>query len=111
MVGKEQPLGQDVPALAPIELELDRPAERLLVDVPEDVGGLGRASQGGQCLGDAIGRAGVVQALHDDMGRGEAIFERSGDADELYQRPQRKTRCLKFWLHWGNFCDSLCLGD
>jgi hypothetical protein len=61
---------------------LDPPAEGLLVEVAKDVHGLGQASQGGQRLGNPIGRAGVGEALDDDVRRGEPILERGGDPDE-----------------------------
>ena len=57
--------------------------QRLLVDVAQDVGGLGQAPQGGERLGDPVGRARIGQALHDDVCCGQAVFERGGDAHEL----------------------------
>ena len=83
MVGEEQPFGQRVAELAAVELELDRPAKRLLMNVAENVEGLGEAAKSGQRLGDPVRRAGVDEALHDDMRRREPVLERRRDADEL----------------------------
>lgn len=83
LVGEEQPFGKRVTELAAVELKLNRPAERLLVNVAEDVDGLNEAAKSRERLGDPIGRAGIDEALHDDMRRREAGLERGGDADEL----------------------------
>jgi hypothetical protein len=83
LIGEEQPLGERVAELAAVELELNRPAERLLVNVAKDVDGLGEAAKSCERLGDPIGWAGIDKALHDNMRGREPVFERGGDADEL----------------------------
>jgi hypothetical protein len=57
LVGEEQPSGQAVTGLAAVELGLDAEAERLVVQVAQDVAGFHQPAKGGERLGDAVGRA------------------------------------------------------
>src|SRR3954452_21916419 len=47
------------------------------------VDGLHQATELGEGAGEAVGCVGVGQALHDDVGRGEAVLQRRGEADHL----------------------------
>lgn len=57
LVGEEQPSSQAVAGLAAVELGLDAQAERLVVQVAQDVAGFHQPAKGGERLGDAVGRA------------------------------------------------------
>jgi hypothetical protein len=83
VIGEEQPLRERVTEFTPVELELDRPPERFLVNIAQDMDGFGQAPERGQGSGDAIGRAGVDDPLQDDMRRRQPVLQRGGDAHEL----------------------------
>ena len=82
-MAKNSQLARDVAGFAAVELGLDLPAERRVVEVAQDVARLDQPAERGERLGDAVVGARGGQALQHDMGRGSAGLERGGDAHEL----------------------------
>jgi hypothetical protein len=72
-----------VAGLAAVELDVDAPTERLIVQVAQDVASFHQPTESGERLGDAVGGAAGSQPLQHDVGRRGARFQRSRDADEL----------------------------
>src|SRR5271169_3403250 len=55
LVGEEDPSGEDVAELTAVELQLDGLAQRLLVDVAQDLDGLDQTPELGQRIGQTVG--------------------------------------------------------
>src|SRR5271165_5224539 len=83
LVGEKDPSGEDVAELAAVELQLYGLAQRLLVDVAQDMDGLDQAPELGQCIGQTVGGGRVGEALHDDMGRRHPGFQRRDQTHQL----------------------------
>ena len=74
LVRKENPLREDVAEFAAIELQLDGLAERLLMNVAQDVDGLDQPAEMAERAGEAVGGGRIDKPLHDNMGRGQPVF-------------------------------------
>ena len=68
-IGEEQRSGEGVAELAAVKLQVDGVSERLVLNISQNMDRLHQPAELGEGSGETVRRAGVGQALHDDMGR------------------------------------------
>src|SRR4051794_37326982 len=82
-LAKNSHLARPCRASPRVELGLDAQAERLVMQIAQNVAGLHQPAEGGERLGDTIAGTAGGQSLQHDMGRRGARLQRRRNTDQL----------------------------